>query len=238
MKTLLIINVGQPPEQQLEKYGDFELWAYRAIEQENIKVTFLDGVNKPVPDYDSLAGVIIMGSLAMVTEKTDWMLRLSQNIVELTERKIPLLGICFGHQLIAQALGGTVAYNPKGLEIGTVELSCNPAASNDTLFSAIPQNFSAQTVHFQSVMSLPPGAVCLAKSDLDSHHAFRAGTYTWGVQFHPEFTPDIMQDSLDGLKENVSDTYSDKVKQISDTAHARQVLVRFAQMCKSRVDHC
>lgn len=237
MKTLLIINVGQAPEQQLKKYGDFEHWAQRAISEVNIPVTFLDGTRNALPDYDSLAGVIIMGSLSMVTEKTDWMLKLSDDIVALTEKRIPLLGICFGHQLIAQALGGAVGYNPKGLEIGTVELERLPSASNDPLFESLPANFAAQTVHFQSVQQLPPNAVCLARSDLDEHHAFRAGSCTWGVQFHPEFTSDIMRDSVEGLKEAIVDSYTSKLEQVAETEQAKQILVRFASMCKSRMDH-
>ncbi|WP_165313054.1 glutamine amidotransferase [Vibrio ziniensis] len=237
MKTLLIINVGQAPEQQLEKYGDFEFWAQRAISEVDINVTFLDGINNELPAYDTLLGVIIMGSLSMVTEKTDWMLRLSNNIIELTETKIPLLGICFGHQLIAQALGGIVSYNPKGLEIGTVELERLSDANSDPLFEQVPESFTAQTVHFQSVQQLPPNAVCLAKSELDNHHAFRAGTCTWGVQFHPEFTSDIMRDSVNGLKEAIADQYEHKLDQIAETEQAKQILVRFAQMCKSSIDH-
>ncbi len=231
MKTLLIINVGQPPQPQLEKYGDFEHWAHRAIGENTIDVTFLDGVRDPLPPYESLAGVIIMGSLSMVTERTEWMQRLSQNIVELTERNIPLLGICFGHQLITQALGGKVGYNPNGLEIGTVKLTRHPSAKNDALFNDIPQSFSAQTVHFQSVLQLPPNATCLAQSDLDPHHAFRVGTCTWGVQFHPEFTPEIMQDSLIGMKEHLDGSLNSKIEQVHETVHAKQVLNRFAQLC-------
>ncbi len=234
MKTLLIINVGQPPQQQLEKYGDFEHWAHRAIDEVDINVSFLDGVNEQLPDYDSLAGVIIMGSLSMVTEKTEWMLKLSHNIVELTERNIPLLGICFGHQLIAQALGGEAGYNPNGLEIGTAKLTRHPSAENDALFTDIPQSFSAQTVHFQSVLQLPPNATCLAKSDLDPHHAFRVGTCTWGVQFHPEFTPEIMQDSLMGMKEHLDACLNSKIEQVGHTDHAKQVLVRFARLCQNK----
>ncbi len=231
MKTLLIINVGQPPQEQLEKYGDFEHWAHRAIGDVEIDITFLDGVREELPPYDTLAGVIIMGSLSMVTEKSDWMLRLSKNIVELTEKKIPLLGICFGHQLIAQALGGEVGYNPNGLEIGTAKLTRHASAENDVLFNKIPESFSAQTVHFQSVLQLPPNAECLAESDLDPHHAFRVGNCTWGVQFHPEFTAEIMNDSIVNLKEHITDTLESRLKQVSNTEDAKQILIRFAKLC-------
>jgi len=236
MKTLLIINVGQPPEVQLAKYGDFEHWAHRAIGQQGIDISFLDGVNDTLPNYNTLAGVVIMGSLSMVTEKADWMLRLSQNIIELTEKNIPLLGICFGHQLIAQALGGTVAYNPNGLEIGTVELTRETSAKDDVLFAVTPEYFPAQTVHFQSVTELPPNSVCLAKSDMDAHHAFRAGNCTWGVQFHPEFTVDIMRDSIEGLKDNVGEAFTAKLQEVEDTEQARLILIRFAQLCSANLD--
>ncbi len=231
MKTLLIINVGQPPQEQLEKYGDFEHWAQRAIGDVGIDITFLDGVREELPAYDTLAGVIIMGSLSMVTEKSDWMLRLSQNIVEMTEKKIPLLGICFGHQLIAQALGGQVGYNPNGLEIGTAQLSRHECIKDDPLFECVPENFLAQTVHFQSVLKLPDEAVCLAKSDLDPHHAFRIGSCTWGVQFHPEFTSEIMHDSIVDMKEHLEESLEAKIGQVNETDQAKQILVRFANLC-------
>ncbi|NMV23401.1 GMP synthase, partial [Vibrio parahaemolyticus] len=77
-----------------EKFGDFEEWALRTIReqgvhQRDIHIEFHDGVSCPLPDFNSLAGVIIMGSLAMASEKTPWMLRLSDEIVQLVERKIP-----------------------------------------------------------------------------------------------------------------------------------------------------
>lgn len=109
MKKLLIVNVGLPPKPQLDAFGKFEQWAKNVIEAHHhpksanqaATIEFHDGINQPLPHSDHLAGVIIMGSLAMASDKEDWMLRLSQEIVHLVERSIPLLGICFGHQLIA-----------------------------------------------------------------------------------------------------------------------------------------
>ncbi|ENY6167394.1 glutamine amidotransferase [Vibrio fluvialis] len=236
MKTLLIVNVGQAPQAQLEKFGDFEEWALRAIrsqgvEQHDIHIEFHDGVQHALPNFDTLAGVIIMGSLAMASEKKPWMLRLSDEIVQLVERQIPLLGICFGHQLIAQALGGVVGYHPQGLEIGTVQIAKEPAANDDAIFAHLPEQFGAQAVHYQSVLTLPESAVHLARSDFEPHHAYRVGSACWGVQFHPEFTPEIMQMSLDGLKHEFEDDYPAKSAQVTETEQAKQVLLQFARVC-------
>jgi GMP synthase (glutamine-hydrolysing) len=238
MKKISIVNVGAAPDAQREKYGDFEVWAKNAIEShytrskgQEFEILFHDGVSKPIPDLEGLAGVIIMGSLSMATEKAEWMLKLSTQIVELAEKEIPLLGICFGHQLIAQALGGEVGYNPKGLEIGTHEIITLDSAKRDPLFANLPTRFLAHTVHFQSVLTLPPNAVLLAHNDIEAHHAFRVGKCVWGVQFHPEFTPENMRLSLLGLKENVLTDFENKVRAISDTEQARLVLAQFTQYC-------
>ncbi len=236
MKKLLIVNVGQAPQNQREKYGDFELWAKRAINEQGataqgIEIAFHDGVHAPLPDHATLAGVIIMGSLSMVTEQTEWMQRLAKDIVELNAQQIPLLGICFGHQLIADALGGRVDYNPRGLEIGTIDIERTATDSRDPLFDALPKQFKAHAVHFQSVLTLPSNAVALAKSAMDDHHAFRVGQSTWGVQFHPEFTTDIMLDSLGNQQSYLGDAYASKVQCVADTAEAKQLLGRFATLC-------
>lgn len=236
MKTVLIVNVGHAPAEQVTRFGDFEQWAYNAIRAQGITdqdlaITFHDGVNHPLPNLDSLAGVIIMGSLAMASEKAPWMLRLSQEILTLVERKIPLLGICFGHQLIAQALGGTVGYHPQGLEIGTVPIHVTSAARQDAIFSQLPEQFCAHAVHYQSVLTLPEQAVRLAGNDFEPHHAYRFGDTCWGVQFHPEFTPEVMAMTLDSLQQECSD-YEQKCAQVTTTEHAKQILYYFAQICQ------
>ncbi|WP_456295738.1 glutamine amidotransferase [Vibrio sp. AK197] len=230
MNALLIVNVGHAPASQLQRFGDFEQWAKTAIGPLEIRIQFHDGVAHPIPDQP-FAGVIIMGSLSMVTEQAPWMQRLSQQIVELHDKQVPLLGICFGHQLIACALGGRADFNPQGLEIGTVDIQRHPESNDDPLFSTLPTRFKAQAVHFQSVLALPDGATCLASSEMDDHHAFRVGDTTWGVQFHPEFTTDIILDSLQNQKQYVAETYQNLVAQVCATPNAQQVLIHFAQRC-------
>lgn len=242
MKKLLIVNVGLPPKPQLDAFGKFEQWAKNVIEahrhpksaNQAATIEFHDGINQPLPHSDHLAGVIIMGSLAMASDKEDWMLRLSQEIVHLVERSIPLLGICFGHQLIAQALGGRVGYHPQGLEIGTIAINKQPDAEHDPIFSGLPEQFDAQAVHYQSVLTLPEDAVHLASSDFEPHHAYRVGECCWGVQFHPEFTPQVMKLSLAGLQHELPDDYERKQAAVKETHHARQVLVNFAGLVEQQ----
>ncbi|PJC87465.1 GMP synthase [Vibrio sp. HA2012] len=232
MGNLLIVNVGSAPEEQLIKYGDFEQWAQQAIGETELNVVFHDGIHCPLPDYSSLSGVIVMGSLSMVTDRESWMLKLSKQLIELSAQNVPLLGICFGHQLIAYTFGGDVGYNPNGLEIGSVPLTCLPACKNDPIFSMLPDRFEAQTVHYQSVLALPPGAVHLAQSQLDKNHAFRVGKCAWGVQFHPEFSAEIMRDMLNNFRDTLDkDELIKKSSQIISTEYAQQVLVRFVQLC-------
>ncbi|MDG3086967.1 glutamine amidotransferase [Vibrio hannami] len=231
MKKIYIVNVGHAHQEQIDRWGDFEAWASKALTEQGIEdstIELIDGVASPLPKPELCTGIIIMGSLSMVTEKTEWMLRLSQQIVSYTEQHIPMLGICFGHQLIAQALGGNVGFHPQGLEAGTTRISVLPEANNDPLFCAMPTSFPAHVVHFQSVISLPEGAQLLAKNDFEPHHAFRYGTSTWGVQFHPEFTEEIMLSSLEHLKGELSDNYQQKLAEIEETRFAKQCLFNFA----------
>ncbi|PWI32356.1 glutamine amidotransferase [Vibrio albus] len=237
MKPLLIVNVGSAPEKQLSKFGDFELWAKLAIGETSLDVAFHDGIHTPIPDNEMLAGVVIMGSLSMVTEEADWMKRLASEIRQLCKNNIPVLGICFGHQLLAYAFGGQAGFNPNGLEVGTVEITRNKESENDPIFSTLPKQFLAQTIHFQSVLTLPENAVCLAESVLDNHHSFRIGSCVWGVQFHPEFSAEIMEEMLNNVAETLGqDRLTEKKQQIRATDNARQILVQFARLCADRLN--
>jgi GMP synthase (glutamine-hydrolysing) len=145
----------------------------------------------PMPEADA---VIITGSAANVSEGLPWMRRAEASLRDLVERDVPILGICFGHQLLASALGGRVEKNPSGREIGTVKLSLNDDAHRDPLFAGLGPVIDVNMTHVETVTVLPPKAKVLAKTDLEPHAAFRIeGKRTWGVQFHPEIDGDAMR---------------------------------------------
>ena len=187
MPTLLIVKLGLTIPALAEMHGDFEDWiqARRGLGQ--VRSTSAQPSLAPLPEPRRFAGVILTGLHAMVTDHEEWSERTAAWIPEVIDPGTPLLGICYGHQLIAYALGGDVGPNPRGRESGTVELTLHNAARTDPLFSGLPATFLAQASHAQSVLRLPPGATCLASSRLDRHHAYAVGKLTWGVQFHPEF---------------------------------------------------
>lgn len=102
----------------------------------------------------------------------------------------PVLGICLGSQLLARALGGTVARAPQP-ELGFYRVKLLPDAAADPLFADVPSSFVALHWHFDA-FTLPPGAVALAGSTLTPLQAFRFGDRAWGVQFHIEMNLDLL----------------------------------------------
>jgi GMP synthase (glutamine-hydrolysing) len=83
--------------------------------------------------------------------------------------------------------------HPRGQEIGSVAVKRLAPALRDRLFKQLPSSFTVQVTHAQTVLALPAGATRLASNSHEANHAFRLGAHAWGVQFHPEFTPDIMR---------------------------------------------
>lgn len=177
--------------------------------------------------------IVITGSSAMVTDGDDWILEGSQWLKSKSEEGIPVLGICFGHQWLGEALGGKVSANPRGTEVGSVEIRLTQAAEKDPLLGELPGSFHLPVSHRQSVVELPPGAIHLASSDLELHQAFRVGDQTWGVQFHPEFSAEITRGYLDYHAETVLDAGRDPAQlknAVSENTLGPQILRRFAEI--------
>ena len=99
---------------------------------------------------------------------------------------IPVLGICFGHQLIANMFGGNVFNDKAQNKFGTHEVRCTKEGMSDKLFSQMPPTFTAQYAHKDSVSVLPRGATLLAESETCRFSALRYGDKVYTVQFHPE----------------------------------------------------
>ena len=134
------------------------------------------------PDYRYDA-VVVTGSRASVYWDEEWIAALKSWVEGAAERDLPLLGVCYGHQLVADVLGGEVGPMDE-YEIGYREIEHD----GGRLFEGVDETFTAFTTHSDEVVTPPPGASVLAENDR-SIHAFRKGS-AFGVQFHPEYDPE------------------------------------------------
>lgn len=192
-RPLVIIKAGSATEAVRRQWGDFEDWLRQGLALPAGDLRLIRASEgEPLPRPEECGGVVITGSHAMVTDNLSWSVALAAWLPAVVRQRIPLLGICYGHQLLAAAMGGQVDYHPRGPEIGTAHVELLPVAADDPLFAGLPDSFPVQAFHSQSILSLPPQAVLLARNDFEPHHAFRLGTCAWGVQFHPEYTREIM----------------------------------------------
>jgi GMP synthase (glutamine-hydrolysing) len=230
--TILIVKTGDTFADLIGSYGDFEDWIRQGLGIGDDQVRVVNApAFEPLPEPGTFNGAVIAGSHAMVTQNLDWSLAVEAWLAPLVTAGIPVLGICYGHQLLAKAMGGKVGFHPGGLEIGTTPITLTADALSDPLLQGLPPVFNAHTCHSQTVLTLPPGAVHLAKNTHEPHHAFRLGHAAWGVQFHPEYTHAIMTGYIHNLSPVIQARGKDPVraqKQVTETPEASQVLARFA----------
>lgn len=140
-----------------------------------------DATDGSVPDDFDYDGAVVTGSRSSVYWDEDWMEPITEWVGEAIDRGVPFLGVCWGHQLLADVLGGTV--EDMGVyEVGYSEID---RLGDSRLFEGIDEQFLSFTSHSDAVAALPPGAKPLAENDY-SNHGFRKDR-VFGVQFHPEY---------------------------------------------------
>ncbi|MBS0908633.1 glutamine amidotransferase [Tatumella sp. JGM118] len=186
--AVIIIQTGTPPEAIRQQYGDLPQWFSQAmgLPLSAIQVVrVFEGEALPPPDPARLA--VITGSWAMVTDRLPWSEATAEWIRQAIIAEMPLMGVCYGHQLMAHALGGEVGYLDCIRETGCLPVSLTPAAAADPLLQNLPATFPAHLTHMQSVTRLPAGAEVLGRSAIDPHQIIRYGKYAVSTQFHPEF---------------------------------------------------
>jgi GMP synthase (glutamine-hydrolysing) len=189
---LIVLRAGDTVPAIAARRGEFFSW----IKREGEPVWNGEWIEHDVRNDDPLPGprdadgFIITGSSSSVTERAPWMLRTEALLRDIADAGTPVLGICFGHQLIGQALGGLVAKNPRGREIGTIEVR---VLHDDAMFSGLGTRFTANHTHVDSVVELPKGARVVAETDLEPNAAFTIGDKIKCVQFHPEIDGDAMR---------------------------------------------
>ncbi|MGH8116538.1 MAG: glutamine amidotransferase [Rhodanobacteraceae bacterium] len=232
MKSLLLIQTGEAPESIHARLGGFADWFRTAmrLEPAQMHVVRVDA-GETLPRPEQVAGAVITGSAAMVTERHDWSERTTGWIRRAMDARTPMFGVCYGHQLMAYALGGTVGWLPAGREIGTQPITRTDGAI-DGWMRGVPKSFAAHTTHRQSVLTPPPDAQVLARSTRDPLQFLRYGPQAVSTQFHPEFTAAGMHAYIaartDALREEGLDPAA-LADAVHDTEAARTLLERFAR---------
>lgn len=234
MKKTIILKLGSTIPRLAAELGDFDQWICSPLEKYRQHMTVVvPPVGEKLPPPEEIAGVVMTGSHAMVTDRRDWSERVASWLPAVVRQGIPVLGICYGHQLLAHALGGDVADNPRGREFGSRRVNLLPAAVGDPLLGGFVPALGANLCHTQSVIRLPREAVRLAWSEQDPHQAFRVGACAWGVQFHPEFgaaaTKAYIRESADLLTGEGQDP-DDLIRRVVQTPDGAVLLRRFMEI--------
>jgi GMP synthase-like glutamine amidotransferase len=156
-----------------------------------------DGEELPgaLGDFD---GVAVFGGGMNVTdqERLPWLTGEIELLRDALAAGLPMIGVCLGAQLLTEAAGGEV-YRVDAPEIGWLEVERLPAGDADPVLAALPERFTAFQWHSYACR-LPAGAVELASSPV-CPQAFVLGDTAWGVQFHPEVTPEILEEWFDDI---------------------------------------
>lgn len=195
-----------------------------------------EGEHPPPPsaDREAFHGIVISGSQTSVYEDREWIHRITEWVRRAHAAGRPMLGICWGHQLLAQALDGRVV-DMREYELGyhTIE-----QLTPDPLFEGISRRFTAFETHADRVAELPDGAKVLARNDYGIQ-AFRLGS-TYGVQFHPEYDRDTAEWVIDSKElpdpeiRRAMETVTDET--VEGAATATGVFENFLNSTTSRVE--
>lgn len=234
MRSFFIIKAGTTFPSIVSEHGDFEDWIAKSMQDVEVKVINVEK-NDNLPEIHECLGIIITGSHAMVTDEHPWSLKTESFIKELVASKVPLLGICYGHQLIAKSLGGQVDFHPKGMELGTVNISTNENARNDALLHSLAENFDVHVVHSQSVLTLPQNAISLASNEFEKNHMFKIEPCTWAVQFHPEYDENIMKSYIREVFKEKAEQHEQEdmiLKNVKKTTDANKIIKIFVDIAK------
>ena len=230
--TLGILLTDHVVPKLLKKHGDqdeFYEYIFNKVDP-SINLKVYDVVIDEYPDdIDECDGYIITGSKLSTYDDVDWIKILEEYIRTLDASKKNLLGVCFGHQLIAQALGGKVEKAKVGWTLGIQPydfLSKFPWVEN--------HNESVRLIHSHQdqVTELPAKGVLIAKNDMVPIAMFRVGYHIMSMQGHPEFSEDYAHDVANLRKEILGEAVFSKAsrslkKKDSDRLEVTQWWVDF-----------
>ena len=180
---ILLLKLGNMQGQLAGRLAAFSDWVREGVGDRSVPVVLLDAKAGPLPEPLPEDVVVTTGGRGSTYEREPWSEAAADWLVRAVQADLPVFAICYGHQLLAQALGGRVAINPGGPEMGTFDVE---QLVDDPLFEGIDRRFAAYQTHLDAVLDPPPGATILARSERSAIQAMAIGPRVRTIQWHPE----------------------------------------------------
>jgi GMP synthase-like glutamine amidotransferase len=195
VRKIGIVETGRPPEELVAKYGDYSTMIRRWLDLDLVEYSTIPVLDGALPgDPADAVSWIFTGSRFGVYEDHPWIPPLEAFIRECHDRSIPIIGICFGHQLIAQAMGGKVRKSDKGWGLGVHEY---PVLRRLEEIGPLPSSFSIEAFHQDQVEVAPQSAHVVASSGFCPNALLYYPDFALTIQGHPEFSAEYAADLIE-----------------------------------------
>jgi GMP synthase (glutamine-hydrolysing) len=223
MKRVLLVDaVESTGERAADPRGSVERWfgAYLNAERDVQFQVIPAGSPTLTSEAGAADGVIISGSPRDAWSDTPDVLQMLEFVQRTVSRGQPVLGVCFGHQLLARGLGADVRRNPAGWEVGARKVELTAAGMENPLFAGFDAEFEVIESHRDAVLTLPVGAKLLATNEHTRIQAFSVDERFFGVQFHPEMDGEILRHVWTERRERVRGEVDFDLDRALDSAEA------------------
>ena len=195
---VLIVKTGTTDPGVVVRHGDYDDWFARELAKGGARWSVVAAhAGEPMPAPGRFDGIILTGSPLSVRDDADWMPRLGAWALA-AAAEVPVLAVCFGHQVVGEALGGRIEQNPAGGEYGTISVDLTEAGQAHPLFAGMSSRINVQSTHKDALVGAPtaPETTLLGSTDNTLWQ-----TYSWrerlhAVQFHPELEAAALSDLM------------------------------------------
>jgi len=196
MKKIIILSAGPGLPEIVNKYGHSSQWIPDILKNYNVDCEVKKIYEEESCSIDDGDAWIVTGSKYSVYDDLSWINKSLSFIDKLIKHRKPVLGICFGHQLLAKALGADVIKNPLGWELGSYKISLTDEGIENKLFHSFEKDEIVYESHQDIISNIPDNMKILANSD-KSIQSFQCYENIFGVQFHPEFSWEVTRMLMD-----------------------------------------